>query len=369
MEKIPESTLTDTPTFHIDGKEKILQNSDKIFLGEFLNKKLWEFMEQDTLLSLFRLFPAVRIHEGDVSVIYICYIPLPKPGDGTKSPMDAENPWIKSEESLSAIQDDRLVLSDAFDLRILIPVRHNSRLANSIMFLYMGISFMLFLFFYKRSIMQDEKEENLRVEEIRKLKDDEQEYLDNLSDLKKQRTFLAEQLKEAKTSLQEEARKATIAENELFEEIARLEKELESNQGDQQRKELEIENLKDQLERLERRKTGTKKRKYADVLEKRMATIYKNVDMNRRAISGMMDLNEDMQIKAEELIYQLNIDPSSVIVKRKVFAGKKNKTASFEVLFSYNGRLYFTNVEGRVEVLVIGTKNSQDKDMEFLHDL
>jgi len=93
--------------------------------------------------------------------------------------------------------------------------------------------------------------------------------------------------------------------------------------------------------------------------------------MNKKAIEGLLDLDDDdMQLKAEEVVHQLNDDPSGVLVKRKVFTGKKNKTASFEVLFAYNGRLYFRNIEGnRIEVLVIGTKNSQDKDMEFLHSI
>ncbi len=87
-------------------------------------------------------------------------------------------------------------------------------------------------------------------------------------------------------------------------------------------------------------------------------------------MTGLFDLNDDMQIKAEEVIHQLNEDSSAVTVKRKVFAGKKNKTASFEVLFAYNGRLYFRNIEGgRIEVLIVGTKNSQVKDMDYLHSI
>ncbi len=104
--------------------------------------------------------------------------------------------------------------------------------------------------------------------------------------------------------------------------------------------------------------------------KKRFAVLYKNLDLNRRALTSILELSGDMQLKAEEIIHQLNEDTTKVIVKRKVFAGKKNKTPSFEVLFGYNGRLYFrTNERNRCEILVVGTKNSQARDMEFLHNL
>ena len=59
-----------------------------------------------------------------------------------------------------------------------------------------------------------------------------------------------------------------------------------------------------------------------------------------------------------------------ITIKRKVFSGKKHRTACFEVLFAYNGRLYFKKNENNMtEVVVIGTKNTQLKDMDFLHSL
>ncbi len=41
-----------------------------------------------------------------------------------------------------------------------------------------------------------------------------------------------------------------------------------------------------------------------------------------------------------------------------------------EVLFAHKGRLYFRKTkDDKVEILVIGTKNSQVKDLEFLDKL
>ncbi len=104
-------------------------------------------------------------------------------------------------------------------------------------------------------------------------------------------------------------------------------------------------------------------------MSKRFIALYKNLEMHRKSLTGFISLAEDQQIKAEETIHLLDRDPDSVIIKRKVFSGKKHRTACFEVLFAYNGRLYFRKNQNRIEVVLIGTKNSQHKDMEFLQSL
>jgi hypothetical protein len=75
-----------------------------------------------------------------------------------------------------------------------------------------------------------------------------------------------------------------------------------------------------------------------------------------------------MRLKAEEVIHQLNAAPDLVVVKRKVF-GKKNRETVLEVVFAYKGRLYFRRREGRVDVVAIGTKNTQERELEFLASL
>ena len=204
---------------------------------------------------------------------------------------------------------------------------------------------------------------------LAELQADEKKHKKSLDILKKERTRLLGKMKDLRASFQDAQKKASITEEEMFDEIVSLEKRLNENVALQKEKTYEIDVLKDKLKKYEQKKGGQKKQKKGeDFIAKRFAVLYKNIDMNRRALSGFMDLNDEHQLKAEEVIHQLNADADKVVVKRKVFAGKKHKSASFEVLFSYNGRLYFRKGEDhRIEVLVIGTKNSQDKDMEFLH--
>ena len=76
-----------------------------------------------------------------------------------------------------------------------------------------------------------------------------------------------------------------------------------------------------------------------------------------------------MKIKAEEIVHKLNENPRLVPIKRKVF-GKKNRRTVQEVIFAYKGRLYFQfTKDERAEVVAIGTKNTQNKDLEYLDSL
>jgi hypothetical protein len=76
-----------------------------------------------------------------------------------------------------------------------------------------------------------------------------------------------------------------------------------------------------------------------------------------------------MRLKAEEVIHQINAAPDLVTIKRKVF-GKKNRDTVLEVVFAYKGRLYFRKGPGRrVEIVAIGTKNTQERELEYLAGL
>jgi hypothetical protein len=97
--------------------------------------------------------------------------------------------------------------------------------------------------------------------------------------------------------------------------------------------------------------------------------LYKNLLVSQRAVDGLVELNEEMRLKAEEVIHQLNANPDLVTIKRKVF-GKKNRETVLEVVFAYKGRLYFRRgTDRRLEIVAIGTKNTQERELEFLASL
>lgn len=355
-----------------------VSSENGVRLDPTVRDRLDTLIASTPLLDRLRLFPGISVRGRGGEFIYLYQMAdsfqkssshrqIHPPPPGTEPSQSVTRHGVRA-EGPSHLETEAASSGDT--VAVIFPMCHNTLVPNLVLLLYMFGSCLLFLFFYRRGTLKAERDEKRRVEEIKKLRSDERCHIEKLEQLKVERRLLADQLNEVKSDFQEKSRRASITEEELFDEIADLEKKLDGNRSDQLEKEFEIADLKEQLEKLERRKGGGKKRKSTEVLKKRLAVLYKNVDMNRRALSGLMELGDEMQIKAEEVIHQLNADPTAVTVKRKVFAGKKNKTASFEVLFSYNGRLYFRNLDGnRIEVLVIGTKNSQDKDMEFLHEV
>ena len=261
------------------------------------------------------------------------------------------------------------ILNDGLNINVEINLNHGSRIANLILFVYFSLATAVFLFFYysgSSKAARDAKEKKNLIDGLQK---EEQFHLQILEDLKKERQGLFENIKSLNSKYQEDKEKSKINEEEMFDEILLLEEQLNSYIELKQRKEEEISELKSKIQTYERRKSSKNKRNEFDFMEKRFGVLYKNIEMNRKAISGLLSLNEDQQIKAEECILQLNQNPDQVIIKRKVFSGKKHKTACLEVLFAYNGRLYFTqNENNKIEILTIGTKNTQIKDMEFLHN-
>ena len=73
--------------------------------------------------------------------------------------------------------------------------------------------------------------------------------------------------------------------------------------------------------------------------------------------------------KAEETIHALNEDCGEVPVKRKVFLGKAALSV-VESEFAYQGRMYWRQAaNGKVEILVSGTKNTQGRDLAHLETL
>jgi DNA gyrase/topoisomerase IV subunit A len=193
----------------------------------------------------------------------------------------------------------------------------------------------------------------------------------HLSELQQQRERLITDFGNLKSALQNERQRAERNEDDLIAEIEFLEKKLAENLTLQETQKEEIQALREKftlLEKEQRREDKGRQKSHA-AHQKRFATLYKNILVSERAVDGFMELNEEMRLKAEEVIHQLDATPDVVTIKRKVF-GRKNRETVFEVVFAYRGRLYFRrSPDRRVEIAAIGTKNSQARELEFLAGL
>ncbi len=244
---------------------------------------------------------------------------------------------------------------------------HNTTITNSLLLFYI-LLFLTLLYHYYRSVMRkahaEEQQKNKEIEQLVRL---EKHHSQTLESLMLEKEDLAAEFSRMKNILETEKRKATQSEDQLLEEIISLEKKMNENITLQQEQKQEIELLKDQIGQHEKSKSQGKKD--FNVAYKRFKNLYKNLIFHDRALSGFADLTDDLKIKGEEIIHQLNDNSDLVVIKRKVF-NKKGSNTVFEVVFGYKGRLYFRKMkDNKIEIVIIGSKNSQPKDLEFINNL
>lgn len=263
------------------------------------------------------------------------------------------------------------LLNEGLTVRVEAQLANNRLISNCLLGVYVLAALATLLFHYRGAVRKAFREEEGRRREIGRLVALEQSNTRRLAELQQQREMLLEEFGDLNAALQNERERAERNEGDLIEEIESLEKKLAENLTLQETQQTEIRALREKfslLEKEEPRESKSRQKAFA-ACQKRFATLYKNILVSERAVDGFMDLNEEMRLKAEEVIHQLDAAPDMVSIKRKVF-GKKNRETVFEVVFAYRGRLYFRRCpDRRVEIAAIGTKNTQARELEFLAGL
>ncbi|BBO86889.1 hypothetical protein [Desulfosarcina ovata] len=274
-------------------------------------------------------------------------------------------------DSVAIARENFKILSEGLIKTIDVKIDHNTPIANAILLFCVLVALLVLFIFYQHGLKLATAEEQARKAALDDLEKDRQNGLDRLKQLETQRYRLSEKIETMRKTLDDERRKASATEDEMMDELLGLEEKIAEHQALKNEQLGEIEHLKVKLEQFEKEKDAQNRQSLKGIaaVKKRFGALYKNIDVHDRAVAGFMDLTEEMKIKVEEVVYQLNDDPKQVTIKRKVF-GKKNRETVFEVIFAYKGRLYFRNISNhRVEVLVIGTKLTQNKDLAFLDKL
>ncbi|MBR9984283.1 MAG: hypothetical protein KFF68_00085 [Desulfosarcina sp.] len=271
-------------------------------------------------------------------------------------------------DNIAVASENFRLLNDGLTRRVDVKIEHNTLISNSILLSCAFVSLVVLFSIYRRGMRMMDEAEIAKQELIDGLAHERQESLAALERLESQRISLSSKIESMKGHLDHERQKASATEDEMMDELLALEEKISKNLARQDHQLQEIDALKEKIKQLEKESEVKNRQllKSADAARKRFGTLYKNTTFHDKAIEGFVDLTEEMKIKAEELVHQLNDDPDRVQIKRKVF-GKKNREAAFEVIFSYKGRLYFRKILGnRAEVLAIGTKLTQNKDLAYL---
>ncbi len=155
---------------------------------------------------------------------------------------------------------------------------------------------------------------------------------------------------------------------ELEEERRALEQLLDEASRDLEAKEGEIAELRAQVKQAS--KNAARSARDAEALGRRFATLYKQLELDERALADIAELgDESLRLRAEEALKRLSDEPENAVVRRKV-GGLPPHLAIFELGFAGKGRIYYTKgATRRFRILAIGAKNSQNTDLEYLSRL
>ena len=287
-------------------------------------------------------------------------------------------PYIAHDEQKPASPEDmariaennQRILQEGIQLVLNVNIPRNSWLANGILTFYI----MLFVFLPYWAYLLKTKEareleisKEMAIEAANKKLTDAQEKLAEVSarEMKDQ-----SEIKRLKTDLDLADAKVRETENEALAELEILDQDLQKSIKLKEELETEVRCLEKELIKIESSPITTNKQQ-KEIIDtaKRFKTLYKNLEITLRAIDGFMSLEANMQLQAEELIHKINEDGSKVLVKRKVLT-RKGAIPVFECEFGRNGRIYWSvGPGGKRQVWIIGTKNTQSKDLAYLDKL
>lgn len=343
-------------------QDVIIQDLAALYEGRYsvkveIHRNISEYLKRDLRFRL-GLVINIVVKTVDDRILY--------PTQSTK--VDSE------EKSFSELPRDSLrytevasenfkILSDGLMLTVKAQIRQNSWISNSILVFYILVALMVIWLSVRKRIKVAEEEEKERKRFVQRLADQ----LDQAEESSK-----AAKAKEAEylariDALRRDKDGLTTDVDALLEEIEKQEAGL----GEQKQLREELENQVVQLRTEIDRTSGKprKKRKTSESTRKRFAVLYKNVTFSDRALEGFIDLTDEFQLKAEQVIRTLNDDESAVPVRRKVF-GKGGKMNVLEVAFSYSGRIYYQkDSQAKKTIVAVGTKNTQEKDLAYLESI
>jgi hypothetical protein len=324
-------------------------------LEDALQENIGRLYQEDPLLSR-GVFLTVVVKTSTGRRIYPPVYLGPETDLADRSPVEVAS-WNY------ALLDEGLVVAAR------VNINQNTLVANAILAGCLMVALAGLGALYRRGTRRQAKEEAKHALEIEHWRSREEAQRNMLASMKTDNAGLLKQIDKIKSEMERERSAANRNEEELFDEMAQLEAQLQDYLTQQKEQAVLIADLEDQLERFNRvrQQQSAHQSRTADAWRKRFASLYKDTVVADRAVKGFANLSEALQIKAEEVIHQLNADPEVVAVKRKLFQPKGRETV-FEIVFARKGRLYFRRNKNRqVEVLAIGTKNDQGRDLGFLN--
>jgi len=341
--------------FYLEDTRPLFEGS--IRLKDAINSNINRYLESKALIAL-GVKVAITVTSKQNTILYPAVV-------------DAKEASLLPNDAMQIASDNYKIMNEGLVVNVDLVLEHNTLLTNIILGFFIFSSILVLSFYYWTGVKKAGLEEMEKNSELFRLKEIEVNHSDNLKALMKDKKNLISEIKKIKKQLKKDKVKTRKNEDEMIKEIVALEDKINNKINILNERQEEIDALKEQIKLFEKeeRKESKQKIKIYNSVRKRFKTIYKNISIDKKAIIGFLDLTEDMKIKSEEIIHKLNENPKIVPIKRKVFS-KKGRATVQEVIFAYNGRLYFRATKNsRIEILTIGTKNTQAKDLEYLDNV
>jgi hypothetical protein len=203
----------------------------------------------------------------------------------------------------------------------------------------------------------------------------EREHSEEIQSLQSEREAL--QAKLAALAAREEALRGHADRAvDLAQEVRALEDLLEEATGDLEAKNDEIGRLEKSLKKAAKASGSASSKgrgarsRASEQLARRFRTLYKTIEVDDRAIDDIASLgDESLRLKAEESVKRLADEAENVAVRRKV-GGLPEHVQVYELGFAGKGRIYYTRGKSRrFRILLVGAKNTQPSDLEYLSRL
>lgn len=283
-------------------------------------------------------------------------------------------PSSKNDEELSFTDnkdhiraENQGILKQGLQTDVDLRIENNSILGIGILTIYLSISGSCLAFRMREGLLLQRKLQLEAQSKLDQLITREKDLTAQLAKLGAEKEFFLHRLEHLRSDYAAQQVRYNTQEEELLQEIIELEERFKEQLTIQHQLESELHEQHTEIERLRNKTDSTRKTKAESHAVKRLQMLYKNLELNERALDGFLALNDELQLKGEEILQQLNMS-EDLGVKRKI-TGRRLRQPIFEIPFGYRGRLYFTKKEARTEVLAIGDKNSQSKDLDYLETL
>ena len=262
------------------------------------------------------------------------------------------------------------ILNQDLKIHTNVHIQRNSVLAYTVLIFYILVFSTILIVSYRSNVKQAENILNQRYQDMLKYQKQMEDAQARLEDTYERENEYQEQINNLRQELKDTDHKLQSTEESALTEIEKMEEKLQENIAARKEREEEIENLKQEISKFEQnnKKQKNKQDKKHDQILKRFNTLYKNVAFHDRAVEGFLELTPEMQLKAEEMIHTLDQDHNQIKTS-KVFSGK-NTITTLKSEFAYKGRIYWkVDPYGKPQILNIGTKNTQQKDLAYLEKL